>query len=89
MSVFAVIASNEQQEMEAAINELYEDADVLRVSTSFWVVDCEKATPKEATEYLLSAKNGSSLRSFIVMPVTSYYGLHSKKLWDWLIAKGV
>lgn len=93
MAVFAVVATladeNSRPKMRRLIHEKFAETQYIEVSDCLWFVDTEFATTKELTLFLSGEENANNLSSIIVLPVTSYYGLHSKLVWEWLAAKGL
>ncbi|MDA8492458.1 hypothetical protein [Kluyvera georgiana] len=93
MAIFAVIATNEQakEPLQKAIKARFEDSFVQIVGENTWLIDCPLATSKAVTEFLCGGANVNEFRihSFLVLPVTSYYGMHHPTVWEWLQSKGI
>ena len=82
MTVFAIMSTSVNPELEAAMNERYPDAKSYRVSDTAWLV-AYKGTARELSETLGIRRGG--IRGAVVVPVTSsYYGVASSALWEWL-----
>ncbi|HCU0428873.1 MULTISPECIES: hypothetical protein [Serratia] len=89
MTVFAVIATDDQENMKKAVSEKFSTQQFLEVGDSLWLIDSQCATTRDLTMLLCGEDNSAELSSFIVLPVTSYFGLHNKLVWEWLNAKGL
>ncbi|MCK7307894.1 MULTISPECIES: hypothetical protein [Enterobacter] len=93
MAVFAVVATHVEEtsrpNVRKQIHDKFTDTQFLEVADCLWFVDAEFATSKDLTLFLSGEDNANQLSSFIVLPVTSYYGLHNMIVWEWLAAKGL
>lgn len=93
MTVFAVVVSEPErcENMGTAIVEHFAKENFLRVGECFWLIDSSLPTSRELTLLLTGGDevNKYDIRSFLVIPITSYYGLHNKITWEWLQAKGI
>jgi len=85
MTVFAIMSTSLKLELEAAVNEFYPDTKSYRVSDMTWFVTDKGTTAKEISEKLGIKKDG--IRGVVIIPVrSSYYGVASSTLWEWLKA---
>lgn len=83
MAIFIVIANGE--DIKRVVEEVIEQHNRCKISDDAWFVDSSCATSKDLSEMLHRPEcNGS----FIVTPVTSYYGFHQQHVWEWLSSKG-
>ncbi|MBL5911254.1 hypothetical protein [Enterobacter asburiae] len=93
MTVFAVVATNgtgaSRERMKNAISSNFTEHQFLAVDDCMWLVDSEFATAKELSTFLSGEDNENGLTSFMVFPLNSYYGRHTKLVWEWLSAKGL
>lgn len=95
MSIFVIfsgIAEDlELQEIDAAIKNKFPLTDHCKADKRTWFVNSQYGTPKEVFDLLQPPDVQSTFkhRAFIVMPVTAYWGIANKYVWDWLAAKGV
>lgn len=92
MTVFAIVTTTEiaAERMERAIAHNFTPEENLRVGNT-WLIDTKLPTSKDVTELLCGGKDANtfSIHSFIVLPVTSYYGMHNPNTWEWLQSKGL
>lgn len=86
MTIFAVVVSKEPEKMKAAILAKFAVGSFYEVDSSFWLVDSTFATAKEFAQFL---GPNNEIGTYISFPITSYYGFHSKVVWEWLSSKGV
>ncbi|NQF31019.1 hypothetical protein [Enterobacter asburiae] len=93
MSIFAVVATNPGERSRPKIKQLIHEkipgTHFLEVDDCLWFVDTELATSKELTILLCGEDNPDKVGSFVVLPVTAYYGMHNKTVWEWLSSKGL
>lgn len=92
MTVFAIVTTTEAaaERMDVAITHKLMPEQYHRVGTT-WLVDTKLPTSRDVTEFLCGGSdiNEFKIHSFIVMPVTSYFGLHNAITWEWLQSKGL
>jgi hypothetical protein len=82
MTIFAVMATSANPQLEGNIGRAYPDARHYKISDRTWLVS-DTATAKQVTEKLGVKKGG--ITGVAVMPTTSaYYGVASSALWDWI-----
>lgn len=89
MGVFVIFSSLEKDpELSRIGNNLkqkFSPADLCEADNRTWFVSASFTTPKELFDYI--ALTGTEF--FLVMPVTAYWGIHKKHVWDWLASKGI
>lgn len=83
MTVFAVMSQSE--EIGGQITAIYPE-DSYKVGYGQWLVSDSSATARAVSEKLGLVK-GSPYSSTLVVGISSYYGLHSTEMWDWIKAK--
>lgn len=90
MTVYAVVATDEQESMDNAVSHQFSPQQFLKVGDGLWLIDSECSTTKDLTLLLSGGEeNTADISSFIILPVHSYYGMHTKLVWEWLSAKGL
>tara|TARA_B100000929_G_scaffold222162_1_gene178501 strand:- start:767 stop:1039 length:273 start_codon:yes stop_codon:yes gene_type:complete len=80
MPVFLVLGSDKPEEMGKLISQKFPD-NYYEISSDEWFVASEKGTTKSVAEEL--HPDGES-GTFIVIPVTNFWGFHNKSTWEWL-----
>lgn len=84
MTVFAIMSTSTKPELEAAVEKHYPDEKSYRISDTAWLVS-DKGTATEVSEKLGVKKGG--IKGTLIVPVkSSYYGVASTALWEWLRA---
>ncbi len=87
MSVFLVLTSDDGEHLTDIITSKISEVDRFNVDEKTWLVSSPDnvVTPKELSDYfdLSDGKVGTVL----ITLVTSYYGYHSRQMWDWLNVK--
>ena len=84
MQVFAVFGLGDFDWIQSAVQMHYESQDYRDVGHAFLVAD-KGITSQQVGEKLGLNSNAAS-RSIIV-PVTSYWGLHAPDTWEWIRVK--
>lgn len=94
MTLFAVVASDGRDNMKEAIEHRFEEHNRLQVGDSLWFVDTDLATTKEVVYFIRSGSSEDSqeneydVRSFMVLPMKTYFGMHKRAVWDWIMSRG-
>ena len=83
MTIFAVIATNQQEKLGAAIAKIYPENHI-RINAESWLVSSE-GTSNELSDKLgvTDGSNGSA----VVLSVSGYYGRAPTSIWEWMKAK--
>lgn len=89
MGVFVIFSSLEKEPELAAIGSTIAQKiapnELCQADARTWFISTNLATPKDVFEYI--SLTGTEF--LLVMPVTAYWGIHKKHVWDWLSAKGI
>lgn len=86
MAVYSVCAIAKPQVMDVAIKANYQPEDYFLISPGHWFVYSQLLTPRDISIQLVPNNEADT---FLVTPVSSYYGFYNPKLWDWLKSKGM
>ncbi|MDD9245282.1 hypothetical protein PVM12_14695 [Enterobacter soli] len=86
MTIYSIAATSDPQKVQAAIKNHFDEPDYFEVHPGFWFVSSGLATPKELSDLIAPNRE---IGTFIVVPVTGYYGFHNKVMWDWFSARGI
>ena len=86
MAVFLVLSDTDRADLDASISAKFPDDQSLKVASGQWLV-AGSYTPKGLSDYLelTDGKYGSVMLCL----VTSYFGWHSKNIWDWIALKNL
>ena len=84
MTVFVIIESQPPAALEGRIKAQFPD-DYYRLADGQWLVSA-KMTAVDLSNSL-GLKPGSGLGGTLVVSISSYYGLHSPEVWDWIKTK--
>ena len=87
MAIFAILRSDSaasNDALSALIAERYPN-DFYRVTPGQWLISASETT-RSISERLDIVK-GSPGRSTLVVAISSYYGVHTTELWDWIRSK--
>ena len=83
MAVFLIVSEKTNPTLGTRIAEVYPD-DLYKVGEDQWLVASDK--PSKDVAESLKIHEGEFGR-VVVFKVDSYYGWHSKSLWEWLALK--
>lgn len=81
---FLVALQNSASAFEAALSSKIEAANLYTIEEGKWIVESPAMTSKEFADSLGVVAAESS---FVVVPITGYFGRAQPDLWEWLAAK--
>jgi hypothetical protein len=87
MTIFAVITPPDNQKLaalEAAVNEKFSGR-VYKIATGQFAVSADNITTQQVGERL--GVGTGDLGFVLILPISNYYGWHSRNLWEWLAAE--
>lgn len=84
MAVFVIMEGTENPAVGQRIRATY-PSDHLKVATGQWLVS-DSGNARTVSEKLAFTKD-SGIGSTLVFATSSYYGLHSSDVWDWIKTK--
>ena len=85
MTVFAVIAPQANEQLQAAIERLYGDGRHYLVAPGQYLVHSAASTTNEFTESL--GVSSGTLGRVLVVRVENYGGWHARSMWEWISSK--
>jgi hypothetical protein len=88
MSVFAVLLPIENPKLTDIIKNKFPEPDHYQITSTQWLVSA-KGTAKQVSDTLgVSAKEKEDrMGSAVILAISSYWGVASTELWDWIKAK--
>lgn len=92
MSIFAIVVTSENDDTRAMMREVVAEKfpeQHMNVDDCLWFVESQLATAQELFNVLDGGNDEQNLNSYIIFPVSSYYGRHKMPVWEWLRAKGL
>lgn len=93
MAVFAVIATSFEDVtlLEKAISDHFDEKAYILSDENLWLIDCDLPTTRAVAEKmgLHVHPNPYGISSYIVFPVSSYFGMQLPSTWEWLKSKGI
>jgi hypothetical protein len=81
---FLVALQNSAPAFQTALSSKIEAANFYTIEDGKWIVESAATTSKDFSESLGSVAKEST---FVVVPVTGYFGRAQPDLWEWLAAK--
>jgi hypothetical protein len=81
---FLVALQDSAPALETAVSSKFEAGNRYKIEDGKWILDSPAMTSKEFADSLGAVNTESS---FIVVPVTAYFGRTQPDLWEWLAAK--
>jgi hypothetical protein len=81
---FLVALQDSAPAFQAVLSSKFEAASLYTIEDGKWIVESPAMTSKAFAESLGAVATESS---FIVVPVTGYFGRAQPDLWEWLAAK--
>lgn len=90
MTIFAISSDTNSTQLKEKLKSIY-GSEFLEVDSHLCLVSTDKAVTAEQVSKNISGENplNPAYGSYIVFSVSSYYGFHSKSVWEWMQAKGV
>ena len=84
MTVFAIMEAHPQAKLASQINTQFPH-DHYRLANGQWLVSAKMTATDLSSS--LGLVSGSGLGGVLVVSISSYYGLHSTEVWDWIKTK--
>jgi len=84
MTIFSVMEDNPNPALREAIKAAFPD-NYRELSPGRWLISAS-GTAQQVSEKM-GLVRGSGFGGTVVFATTSYYGLHSSDLWDWIREK--
>jgi hypothetical protein len=85
VAVFAVIEGAENPALAANIRRIYPDDHLKLSGPGQWLIS-DTGSAKTVSDKL-GLEKGSGFSATLVVAISSYFGLHSSDIWDWIRTK--
>jgi hypothetical protein len=85
MSIFVVLSHTNNSKLEEAIKEKF-PSDYYKISPGQWLISTG-GTSRELTESIGLIDKEKGLSPAVIFSISSYYGMWSTDLWEWIRVK--
>jgi len=88
MTTFAITSDKKSDALNNMLKQLYGEENTLIIDDHLRIVLSDKdITAEDVFKKLNESKE--EYGKFVIFSINSYFGYHTKSIWDWLKAKGV
>lgn len=92
MTTFAVISDSDNAKLAARVSDVFLDGNVHVVDSHLLLISSDKdVVAKSVYEKIagedFDCKSNDNIGRFVIFSISSYYGMHSTSLWEWLDGK--
>jgi len=91
MTTFAISSASKSDALNLKLKELYGEENFFEVDDHLRIIISEKdVTAQDVYTKIVDSneEERGSYGLYVVFSVSSYFGYHNKKVWNWLKAKG-
>lgn len=95
MAIFMLVVKNpviqgNDHQIQSKLNSTYNQDNVKKICEGQYLIASNEILVPEGIADTLGEDFGKgSMGSFIIVPVTAYWGFHDRSIWAWLTEKGI